>query len=327
MVAFKTDKSKDISCVFETYLKMHVTQDQKLCSGQTLGAVMVPSDQKEKIYTPLIRSSAIPLSKNPLKIEQLIVTAMSDQDETIYTVIPSRHDPLHNELVATPSDQEEGIYVELDQEDYIPLCTESDLEEETIFTDFCTSLIPFSGQENALYEEITLNQNETTYTESCSSESEDPLCTCKAASVFNPLEQDKSMCTQHCSSAISSSEDPLCNELIVTQLDQDKICSNVCIDLIPSKRESVLSATPSDQYETMCAPPCSSVIPSIEDCTSHFDQTISAAQSSHSRNEGIVSSSGCSTIAPVLEKYNSQMKSVNASCFITLKEGHTGQIT
>lgn len=103
MVAFKTDKSKEISSLLQTYLKKHATQNQKLCSGKTLGAVMVPSDQKEKIYTPLIRSSAN--TSKGYHLDKGLVMTPSDQDKRLYTepcrsVIPSSGNPMRNEAPA-----------------------------------------------------------------------------------------------------------------------------------------------------------------------------------------------------------------------------------
>ena len=113
MIAFKTDKSKEISCLLETYLKMHATQNQKLCSGKTLDAVMAPPDKKESKYIPLLCSSAIPLKGDDAH-RGLIMTP-SDQEKRVYTelcrpVIPSSGNPMHNELVMTPTDESEAEY-------------------------------------------------------------------------------------------------------------------------------------------------------------------------------------------------------------------------
>ena len=113
MIAFKTDKSKEISCLLETYLKMHATQNQKLCSGKTLDAVMAPPDKKESIYTPLICRSVIPLKGN--HTHRGLIMTPSDQEKCVYTelcrpVIPSSGNPMHNESVVTPTDVSEAEY-------------------------------------------------------------------------------------------------------------------------------------------------------------------------------------------------------------------------
>ena len=260
MIAFKTNRSKDISFLLETYLKMHATQNQKPCSGEKVrAAVTAPSDPNLKTYAPPV----ILLKKDRFHIEQLTVTASLDQDEPTYADIPSSEDPVHKELVLTPSvlevsnyteesDQEEGIYTELNQED-----------NET-------------------------DQNETTYSE-------------------------------RCSSAISSSEDPLSNELIVTPSHQGKIY------LIPSKGESAIKElilTPSHQYETMYSPPGSPVVPLVDDHTSHSDQTILTTQSSHAGNGDIVSCND-SAIALVNRRHKSQTKSINGSSCISSSDQTT----
>ena len=320
MIAFKTNTSKDMSCLLETYLKMHATQNQTLCSGKTLGhAVTVSSDIKENTYTPLVLTSAIPLNRDPFHSERLIVTDLVDQDETIYADIPSSENPLHKELVVTQSDQEaskytelaqeEGVYMYtamLDQEDYI--YTELD-QDEAIYAQLRTSV----RKNVALFEITESNQNETTYTERCSSiipGREDHLY---KELVVNPSDQEESIYNERCSSAISSSEDPLSNELIVTPSHQGKICTKFCTALIPSKQEPAIKeliVTPSDQDETMYSPPCSSVVPLVEDHTSHSDQTISTTQSGCSGNGDIVTCID-SAIALVNRRYNTQTKSIN----------------
>ena len=317
MIAFKTNTSKDMSCIFESYLKMHATQNQKLCSGESLGhAVTVSSDIKENTYTPLVLTSTIPLSRDPVHSERLIVTDLVDQDETIYADIPSGENPLHKELVVTQSDQEASKYTELaqeegvymytamsDQEDYT--YTELD-QDEAIYTQLCTSV----RKNVALFETTESNQNETTYTERCSSIIPGRKDHLYKELVVNPSDQEDSIYNERCSSAISSSEDPLSNELIVTP---SQICTTFCTALIPSKQEPAkkeLILTPSHQYETMYSPPCSPVVPLVDDHTSHSDQTISTTQSGCSGNGDIVTCID-SAIALVNRRHNTQTKSIN----------------
>ena len=221
MIAFKTHRSKDISFLLETYLKMYATQNQKLCSGEKVrAAITVPSDPNLKTYAPPL----ILLKKDRFHIEQLTVTASLDQDETIQADIPSS---LLKELVVTPSDQDEPTYADIPS-------SEDPVHKELVVTPSVLEVSNYteeSDQEEGKYTELNQEDNET--------------------------DQNETTYSERCSSAISSSEDPLSNELIVTP-------SHHLIPSKGESAIKELILTPSHQYETMYSPPGSPVVPLVD---------------------------------------------------------------